>query len=88
MGEEKTMNIEALLQKHDWNLFFANFPNFEDGKPYRIYKSHRCDQNELLGCGKTPEEAIQMAAAEPEGEGAADERTSDPNESDSPNSNT
>lgn len=57
---------EELLRTHGWNLFFAYFPKFEDGNCYRIFKSHRSNQNELLGYGKSPEEAIRNASALPQ----------------------
>ncbi len=48
-----------LLEKQGWNLFFAHYPDSPDGNPYRIYSCR--DVNEVLGYGKTPDEAIQAA---------------------------
>lgn len=51
-----------LLNRHGWNLYFALFPNFEDGKLYRVYKCGKPEENHLLGAGKTPDEAISGSA--------------------------
>jgi hypothetical protein len=53
--------MKELLDRYDWNLFFAHFPNFEDGQVYRIYHSRDSLHNDLIGCGKTPAEAIESA---------------------------
>jgi hypothetical protein len=60
-GFPASASAASVLDKYDWNLFFGHFPNFEDGQVYRIYKSHTSTQNELIGYGKTPTEAIEAA---------------------------
>ena len=65
MAEQRKTDSEVsaadVLQKHGWNLYFAHFPNFDNPNRYRIYKVYASTNNTLLGCGKTPDEAIQAA---------------------------
>lgn len=41
----------------DWNVMLGKFATFEDA-PYRIYRITGLNESLLLGCGKTPQEAV------------------------------
>ncbi len=59
MDHAKT--LWELVNKLDWNVMLAHFPNIENGKTYRVIRLPGPEESthETIGWGATPQEAIE-----------------------------